>query len=162
MKRSYESPLMSIELFMANQAVSACTAEGGIDWTFDCMAGPNTDTTKVISTQIPGVTATCGLNIGYASGILTARDYDGSSNHSNNNRNLATWTTGKDDGKRGDSYLQVKYSGGQGILFTDGNASIDSNVWTIEDGYVKHAKKGGGMHHMVAPVMNTQTINASW
>lgn len=159
MKRSYESPLMSIELFMANQAVSTCTAEGGINWTFDCMAGPNTDTTKVISTQIPGVTATCSLNIGYAAGIRTARDYAGSRNHSNNNSSLATWTNTKE-------YIQVTYSGGEGILYTDGNANTDKKVWSIvgsgSTGYVKHSTNDGGRHHMVAPVMNTQTINASW
>lgn len=159
MKRSYESPLMSIELFMANQAVSTCTVEGDIKWTFDCMYGPDTDTTSVISTQIPNVEASCSVNIGYAGGILTARDYSSRGNHSNNNRSLAKW-----DWDRKGGYLQVTYSGGEGLLYTDGNASTDSSVWSVNstDGYVIHSEDRGGMHHMVAPVMNTQTISASW
>lgn len=163
MKRTYERPLMSVELFMANQAVSTCTVEGSIDWTFDCMYGPNTDTASVISTQIPNVEASCSVNIGYAPGILQARDYSSRGNHSNNNSSLANWK--RVGGSRGSSgYLQVIYSGGEGLLYTDGDATTDASVWSIvaSEGYVKHSSDRGGMHHMVAPVMNTQTINASW
>lgn len=164
MKRSYERPLVSVELFMANQAVSTCTVEGSIDWTFDCMYGPNTDTKNVISTQIPGVTASCSLNIGYAAGILTARDYSSRGSHSNNNRSLAQWNYVRGSWCS-DGYLQVTYSGGEGLLYTDGDATVDS-VWSVEGsgstGYVKHSSRRGGTHHMVAPVLNTQTINASW
>lgn len=155
MKRVFEKPVMNVELFVANQAVSTCTVEGSIDWTFDCMYGPNTDTKNVISTQIPNVEATCGLNIQYAGGVLTARDYSSRGNHSNNNSSLAKWTKMSD-------YLQVTYSGGEGLLYTDGNATTDANVWSVQDGYVKHSSSKGGTHHMVAPVMNSQTINASW
>lgn len=165
MKRSYERPLVSVELFMANQAVSTCTVEGSINWTFDCMYGPKTDTANVISNQIPGVTGSCKLNIGYAAGILTARDYSSRGNHSNNNPSLAQWNYVR--GSWGsDGYLQVTYSGGEGLLYTDGSPNTDVNVWSVEgsgsSGYVKHSSSRGGMHHMVAPVLNTQTINASW
>lgn len=174
MKRSYERPLMSVELFMANQAVSTCTVQGGIEWTFDCMYGPNTDTTNVISTQIPNVSASCSLNIGYAGGVLTARDYSSQGNHSNNNSSLATWTSsglnnggpggrpgGRPGGGSGESYLQVTYSGGEGLLYTDGSSSYDS-LWSVGSGIVQHSSERGGTHHMVAPVINTQSINASW
>ena len=163
MKRAYERPLMSAELFMANQAVSTCTVEGGIEWTFDCMAGPNTDTKNIISNMVPNVDATCGLNIGYAPGVLTARDYSSyRSRHSNNNKSsvTATWTNVREGWSS--SYLQVTYSGGEGLLYTDGKASTDAAVWSNEGAYVKHSSRSGGMHHMVAPVINTQSINASW
>ncbi|MGN0299318.1 MAG: hypothetical protein ACI4C1_09090 [Lachnospiraceae bacterium] len=172
MKKSYMMPVMKVEQFVANTAVSTCTVQGGINWTFDCMYGPEVDTANVISTQIPNVNATCGLNIGYAGGILTARDYSSQGSHSNNNSSLATWTTsglgnsggpgGKPGGGSSDSYLQVVYSGGEGLLYTDGDATTDASVWSVQTGYVKHSSDRGGTHHMVAPVINTQTINASW
>lgn len=155
MRKGFEKPVMSVELFVANRAVSTCTVEGGISYDFDCMYGPNVDTANVISAQISGVDATCSLNIGYASGILTARDYSSKGNHSNNNPRRATWSNGS-------GYLQVSYSGGEGLLYTDGNSNTDASVWSVESGYVKHSSNRGGMHHMVAPVINTQTINASW
>lgn len=154
MKSVYERPLMHVEMFVANNAVSTCTVEGGIDYTFDCMRGPTTETKNVISSQIVGVSATCSLNIGYASGIYTARDYYNSKQHSNNN-SRATWSNGN-------GYLQVSYSGAEGILYTDGDANTDGRVWSVEQGYVKHSANGGGTHHMVAPVVDTRYINASW
>lgn len=161
MKRSYERPMMHAELFMANQAVSTCTVQGDIKWTFDCMYGPDTDTKSVISNQIPNVSATCSLNIGYAGGIRTARDYNSRGNHSNNNSSMASWSYVKGD-RNNPGYLQVTYSGGEGLLYTDGNATTDASVWSVESDYVKHSSSNGGMHHMVAPVINSQTINASW
>lgn len=118
---------MSVELFSANQAVSTCTVEGDIKWTFDCMYGPNVDTKNVISTQIPNVEASCSLNIGYAGGVLTARDYSSGGSHSNNNSSIASWTRFWGD-RNNPGYLQVTYSGGQGLLFTDGKASTDASV----------------------------------
>lgn len=161
MKRVFEKPVMNVELFVANQAVSSCTIHGqGVEYTFDCMVGPNTDTTNVISSDIPGVTASCKVSIGYASGILTARDYSSRGSHSDNNKKLATWTTGS-DGWNG-NYLQVTYSGGAGLLYTDGNANTDKSVWSVESGYVKHSSSKGGTHHMVAPVMNPNNMDTSW
>ncbi|MGN0405207.1 MAG: hypothetical protein ACI4F1_08300 [Bariatricus sp.] len=154
MKLEFEKPVMSVELFAANQAVSTCTVEGGISYDFDCMYGPEVDTKNVISNQIPEVTANCSLAIAYAGGISTARDYSSGGSHSNNS-SRASWTKERD-------YLQVSYSGAQGLLYTDGDLNTDSSVWTVEDGYVKHAKKRGGTHHMVAPVIDSRTINASW
>lgn len=152
MKRKFERPVMSIELFVANQAVSACTVEGGIDYKFDCMFGPEVDTGNVINDAIA---SGCNRQIGYADGISTARDYSSGGNHSDNNSSRATWT-------RGSGYLQVTYSGAEGILYTDGSARTDEQVWSVESGYVKHSSSRGGTHHMVAPVVDSTTINASW
>lgn len=156
MKREYESPMMYVEEFVANAAVSTCTVEGGINYTFDCMKGPNVDTGTVINDTIA---TGCNRQIGYASGTTVARDYSSGGRHSNNNPGRATWTTG---GSWGNSYLQVSYSGAEGILYTDGNATTDSKVWSVEAGYVKHSSSSGGTHHMVAPVVDSRTINASW
>lgn len=156
MKSVYERPLMRVEMFVANNAVSTCTVEGGINYTFDCMKGPNTDPGYVISSQMDNVSANCSLNIGYAPGINTARDYCNSGRHSNNNRNRATWTNGN-------GYLQVTYSGAEGILYTDGDPDTDSQVWSVVEGsHVEHSKNDGGQHHMVAPVVDTRSVNASW
>lgn len=158
MKKGFEKPVMRVELFVENQAVSTCTVQGGISYDFDYMYGPNVDTANVISTQIPNVEASCQLAIGYAGGILTARDYSSSGSHSNNNPSRATWSNGA-------GYLQVSYSGAQGLLYTDGNATTDGKVWSVvssEGGYVKRSNQQGGIHHMVPPIINTQTINASW
>ena len=67
------------------------------------------------------------MNIGYAGGILTARDYSSRGSHSNNNSSIATWTPVRGDWNN-PGYLQVTYSGGQGLLFTDGKASTDASV----------------------------------
>ena len=162
MKRSYESPLMSIELFMANQAVSACTVEGGVEWTFDCMKDNGEIQRNVVSVQI-STEGSCGLNVGYAPSIRTARDYDSNGTHSNHNPNIATW--GSDSDREG-SYLQVTYTGAEGLLYGDqqNQQAVTLDAWSYgsSGAYVKHVKKGSGPHHLVAPVMNTQTINASW
>lgn len=156
MKKGFRKPIMNVELFVANQAVSTCTVSGGIDYDFDCMYGPTVDTRNVISSSIPNVSGSCSLSIGYASGVSTARDYCKSNmNHSNNNSSRATWTSTND-------YLQVTYSGVEGLLYTDGNAQTDASVWSVQNGIVTHSKNSGGMHHMVAPVIDSRTINASW
>ena len=162
MKRSYESPLMSIELFMANQAVSACTVEGGVDWTFDCMKDNGEIQLNVVSVQI-STEGACGLNVGYAQSINTARDYYSNGTHSDHNPNIAKWGYGSDqDG----SYLQVTYTGAEGLLYGDqeNQHSVTLKAWSVvpSGAYIKHVKSGSGSHHLVAPVMNTQTINASW
>ena len=161
MKRSYESPLMSIELFMANQAVSACTVEGGVDWTFDCMKDNGEIQRNVVSVQI-STEGSCGLNVGYAPSIRTARDYDFGGTHSDHNPNIAQWGYGSD---REGSYLQVTYTGAEGLLYGDERGQeVLLGAWSEDPSgaYIKHIKSGSGPHHLVAPVMNTQTINASW
>lgn len=152
MKKEYTMPVMYLEQFVANTAVSTCTVEGGINYTFDCMMGPNVDLDVVINDTIA---TGCNRKIGYAPGIDTARDYSSRGSHSNNNPSRATWT-------KYNNYLQVTYSGAEGLLYTDGSANTDSKVWSVESGYVKHSTSPGGMHHMVAPVVDSRTINASW
>lgn len=154
MKGKYSRPVLYVENFAANQAVSTCTVEGGIEYTFDCMRGPDIDTGRVIADAIA---SGCNTKIGYASGISTARDYYNSNSHSNNNSSRATWTNGS-------GYLQVTYSGAQGILYTDsdGWGNFSSQEWSQADGYVMHSRNQGGMHHMVAPVVDSRSVNASW
>lgn len=154
MKKEYTMPVMYVEQFVANTAVSTCTVEGGIEYPFDCMYGTEIDTRNVINDTIA---SGCSTKIGYAQGINTARDYAYGFGHSNNNPDRATWTYASDR-----SYLQVTYSGAEGILYTDGNANTDSQVWSVESGYVKHSTNRGGTHHMVAPVVDSRTVNASW
>lgn len=154
MRNIYERPLMRVEMFVANNAVSTCTVEGGFEYPFDCMFGTEIDKKQVVNDIIA---SGCGTNIGYAQGYDTARDYAYGFGHSNNNPSRATWTYSSDR-----SYLQVTYSGAKGLLYTDGDANIDKQVWSQESGYVKHSKAGGGTHHMVAPVVDTASINASW
>lgn len=177
MKKVYERPLMSVELFVANQAVSTCTVEGGIDWTFDCMIGPTTDSATCVNVS---VASGCTTQVGYAAGVQTARDYCLSNNgHSDNS--IGQWSDGSGGSENG-SYLQVFYSGAEGILYADstgtgnsgggghgntGNTSTASNIttanWSVVAGeYVWHSSTQGGNHHMVAPVMDSRSINASW
>lgn len=157
MKLEFQKPVMNVELFVANQAVSTCTVKGGIEWTFDCMFGPNVDTANVISSQIPDVDASCSKSIGYAGGITTARDYSKDRvGHSDNNSKISSWS-------KGDGYIQVSYTGAEGLLYTDNNKRVtDSNVWKVDTGYIYHTSSRGGQHHMVAPVIDGRSINASW
>lgn len=154
MRKKYRTPQLSVELFTANRAIAGCAVESGIDWTFDCMRGPNTDTANVISSTL--TSSSCTLNIGYASGSKTARDYYNSSSHSSNAG--GKWTTG---GDWRNGYVQVTYSNAAGLLYTDGNATTDASVWSVDSGIVTHSNAEGGMHHMVAPVTETQVRNVS-
>ncbi len=158
MRNIYERPLMRVEMFVANNAVSTCTVEGGVNYTFDCMVGPNTDPGYVINDTIA---SGCNTKIGYAPGYSVARDYSSGGSHSNNNSGRATWTTVRENRN---SYLQVTYSGAEGLLYTDGNSTTDSQVWSVnkEGGYVQHSSNSGEMHHMIAPVVDSRSINASW
>lgn len=157
MRKNYEQPMMFVEEFMTNSAVSTCTVEGGIAYDFDCMFGPNVDTEYVIA---DAVASGCTNKIGYASGISVARDYSSGGRHSNNNSSRATWEKERDSNG---SYLQVSYTGAEGIIYTDYcNATKDAEVWSVESDYVKHSSKSGGMHHMVAPVIDSRSVNASW
>lgn len=154
-KNVYEKPLMRVEMFVANNnvAASSCTVVGGISYTFDCMVGPNVDAENVINDTIA---SGCSSKIGYADGLDTARDYSSrGSRHSDNNPTRANWS-------KGNGYLQVTYSGAEGILYTDGSTQTDSQVWSVEDSYVKHNGNSGGMHHMVAPVVDASTVSSSW
>lgn len=159
MKKKFERPVMNVELYAPNQAVSACSVpDGGIEYKFDCMRGPKVDTEKVISNAL-GIT-TCKLSIGYASGSNMARDYFNSKENSDNNPGKATWV-------RENGYVQVTYSGAQGLLYTDGvdkhsNSLKNDGCWSVANGIVTHDSKEGGQHHMVAPVMNASTISSSW
>lgn len=153
MKLTYERPCVTIEAYVANQAIATCTVSGGITYTFDCMYGPQVDTFNCISKSISDG---CNTDIGYAEGITTARDYSSRGRHSNNNPSMATWTTGS-------NYLQVTYSGKvDGLLYTDGSIH-NITCWSITtDGIVQHSSDSGGTHHMVAPVVDSYSINASW
>lgn len=172
MKEVYIKPCMITESFMPNQAVSTCTVEGGISWTFDCMAGNQVDTHTVIAANgsISTDIGACDTKVGYAKSITTAYDFQGSRNHTNHNKSIATWGNGKvsGSGEYSGSYYSVTYKGAEGILYADadGKGSFSTAPWgmTTIDGVVgvAHSNKGGKMHHMVAPVVDSRTINASW
>lgn len=163
MGKVFKKPVMCVELFVANQAVSTCTIEKGVEWTFDCMAGNQTDKATVVADDVPNISGSCTNKVGYASGITTARDYQGKSNHTTYNSTISTWSAGYD---RNGSYFQVVYSGTEGILYADatGSGYMSPELWTVDsqNKCVTHNTNNGLMHHMVAPVISTSSINASW
>lgn len=161
MKRNYEQPMMYAEAFVPNEAVSACTVNSEFKYTFDCMRGKDVDSlTGAINSSIA---SGCSYQIGYQSGCSAARnyDFDGKPGHSNNNASsvTATWTSN-------DSYIQVVYSGSNidGLLYANSDSSRRTNNWSYSGGYMVHSDANGddGKHVMVAPVVNAQSVNASW
>ena len=159
MKKTYQTPCMNIELFSANQAVSACTVNSSYTWEFDCMVGDTTDfRTGIINSSLA---EGCESQIGYQSGCSTARDYNGTANHSNNNPSIANWTY---VGNYWSGYSQVTYTGAQGLLYVDSDGK-EAQHWSFDASanMMVHDNSGFGMiHHNVAPVMNVTSVNPSW
>ena len=149
MKKTYQTPCMSIEMFSANQAVSACTVNSSYSWEFDCMVGDRTDFRTGI------------INSNLASGCDTARDYNGTANHSNNSPSIANWTY---VGNNWSGYSQVTYTGAQGLLYVDSDGK-EAQHWSFdaENNMMVHDNSGNRViHHNVAPVLNETSVNPSW
>lgn len=159
MKKTYQTPCMNIELFSANQAVSACTVNSSYTWEFDCMVGDTTDfRTGIINSSLA---EGCESQIGYQSGCSTARDYNGTANHSNNSPSIADWSY---VGNYWSGYSQVTYTGAQGLLYVDSDGN-EAEHWSFDkpNNMMVHDNSGFGMiHHNVAPVMNVTSVNPSW
>ena len=160
MKKVYERPVLVAEEFVANTAVAKCTVSGGINYTFDCMKGPNTDTASVIA-DAEFVEGTCKTTMGYAAGSNTAISY-GTNSHSNNNSSIASWTTsGGGKGNNSSSYVKVTYSGEIDGLLYGTESGLVSGI-TVEKGIVTFASSVSGTHRQVAPVIDSYSVNASW
>lgn len=168
MKREYSCPKLFVENFTPNAAVAACTSEGGIEWTFDCLRGPITDNHTVVASGL--TTDGCDKAVGYAAGVDTAWTFYYSYYHSRNS-SIAQWGSGTYDGNDSDysgRYLSVTYTGAQGLLYADatGHGTFTTNEWSTDKipNVVAHSKHGnrGYNHTMIAPVINTASVNASW
>ena len=161
MKKTYQTPCMSIEMFSANQAVSACTVNSSYKWKFDCMVGGDVDyRTGIINNSLA---SGCKSQIGYQSGCSTARDYNGTDRHSNNSPAIASWTYFPGD-KTAAKYSQVTYTGAQGLLYVDSDGK-EAQHWSFDkaNNMMVHDNSGFGMiHHNVAPVLNETSVNPSW
>ena len=160
MKKTYQTPCMSIEMFSANQAVSACTVNSSYSWEFDCMVGDRTDfRTGIINSNLA---SGCDSQIGYQRGCTTARDYGGTNNHSDNSPSIADGSyvsTGWYSG-----YSQVTYTGAQGLLYVDSDGK-EAQHWSFdaENNMMVHDNSGNRViHHNVAPVLNETSVNPSW
>ena len=160
MKKTYQTPCMNIELFSANQAVSACTVHSSYKWKFDCMVGDTVDyRSGIISDALAG--SNCSNPIGYQSGCDTARDYNGTANHSNNSPSIAKWSYVGDNWS---GYSQVTYTGAQGLLYVDSDGK-EAEHWSYDadNNMMVHDNSGNHfIHHNVAPVLNETSINPSW
>ena len=161
MKKTYQTPCMNIELFSANQAVSACTVNSSYSWEFDCMVGDRTDfRTGIINSNLA---SGCDSQIGYQSGCSTARDYNGTANHSNNSPSIASWTYYAGS-RNNPKYSQVTYTGAEGLLYVDSDGK-EAQHWSFDASanMMVHDNTGYGViHHNVAPVLNETSVNPSW
>lgn len=164
MKNIYQKPVLQVELFTANQAVASCDVSGGIEYTFDCMAGKDPDIiSSVISTTTSGdFTGSCRIRIGYSSGSYMAQDYSRNSNSEHSDEG----TTIRGQWGGDNSYLQVTYTGAIGMFYADSNGINDSSPstenWSVTgtNKVVVHDARGGGVHHIVAPLISA--IATSW
>lgn len=162
MKAVYEMPRVSFEAFAAENAVATgCGAN--TELLFDCLKGPETDTTSVLSDAIQ--IKSCSVQAGFAdyngqtttdtekddisSAIITG---DFSKNYSKNAAEYLEWTLSDETGKDKVAVKQSFLDSFLGWLYIGSNGRNNKGTfgWTIVDGVLKMG--GSWKHQNFAPV----------
>lgn len=134
MKELYERPMVTVEEFTVNRAIAACGDEVSRAITFDCMIGPNTDITNVL-------TESCTLK----AGTTTATTASTTGSHSHSNHTGGTW-----DSNRG-TCTYTAPSEAVGLLYYC--SSGGTSCFSVSNGVLTHNKNHGGQYHVqIAPL----------
>ena len=154
MKTKYESPLMVVEMFAANQAIAGCTANSNVN--FDCLVGTEKDTANVLAAAL-----SCKVNAEYFPEADSA--YNDSRDHSEYNSNL-DWS------KWDSSHTVYAKNDPSGMLCIcaanmnhNGTNDYSTNGWTLDGSTVSHSNNRFAStshnctHAMVAPVYGSVT-----
>lgn len=165
MKKTYERPLIIVELFAVNRAIAACDNDTSV--IFDCMRGPNTDTASVL-------TDACTNKAVYVSNVIKAQN-SGDISHSSYNKNI-TWTTETSNSNWSwggtTKTITATASGASGLLYIcatethsgfghDKTTTFSTNGWSINNGVLVHSSSHNCTHPMIAPVFGAGTSSVS-
>lgn len=139
MKELYERPMIMVEEFTVNRAIAACGDEVSRAITFDCMIGPNTDTTNVLTTSCTRVAGTTTLTTASTTNSFSHSTHTGGT-WENTGRNTLKYTAPAD---------------AIGLVYFC-SASNGASCFTVEDGVLTHKTNHGGQYHVqVAPLYGT-------
>lgn len=140
MKELYERPMIAVEEFTVNRAIAACGDETSKAITFDCMIGPNVDTTNVL---------TADSNCRRQAGITTLKTASTTESNSHSNHTQGTW--GTLNGAR--TYTAPSNAIGLVYFCSAVNGSSD---FSEKNGVLTHTGRHGGNYHVqVAPLYGT-------
>lgn len=139
MKEVYERPMITIEEFTVNRAIAACGDEVGRDITFDCMIGPNTDLTNVLTTNCSRKAGTTPVTQALATNSFSHSDHSG-----------GTWGT---SGKNTCTYTAPSDAIGLLYFCSVGGTSC----FSVEDGVLTHTTNHNTReyHVQIAPLYGT-------
>lgn len=155
MKRVYERPMMYMEEFAVNRAIAGGCLQKKV--VFDCMMGPNTDTTNVIT-----VADSCANKAGTTS-LKTAIHGSHNNGWGHSDGTGGTWeksTNGWKYTAPGDAVgLLYICSSGSGNGFGSSNASFSTTSWSESNGVLTHSNGHTGNYHcQIAPVYNLSDV----
>lgn len=138
MKELYERPMIMVEEFTVNRAIAACGDEVNRAITFDCMIGPNTDTTNVLTTSCTRV-----------AGTTTLTTASTTNSHSHSTHTGGTWS------KSGGTLTYTAPADAIGLVYFC-SATNGATCFKEENGTLTHSKKHNGQYHVqVAPLYGT-------
>lgn len=147
MKRNYDSPLMMIELFAANQAVANCEAK---KVSFNCLAGPNIDSTNVITSDNNECSKFAKTTSATVATNPNSNQHSSPAVGGSWAKNGVTFTA--EDEAVGLLYICVPLEG------SESDYSIDK--WTVTNGVLTHSGSHNGPYHcMVTPVYNATNVS---
>ena len=167
MKMTYETPKMFVEDFMANNAVAACSAN--TDVTFDCMAGPQTDTANVLASTL-GKSCTydagfIGDSTGATTGTYTAVNSAGNYSYNHSKHCGFSWSNQSASIKASGLLYICSYdvTSGQGRNKTT-TTYKNTNHWSASGTTATHTTyENNSEHTMIAPVYGeADSIATSW
>lgn len=127
MKEVYERPMIMVEEFTVNRAIAACGDEVDKPIVFDCMIGPQTDTTNVLTTSCSRVAGTTDATQALASNSFSH------SNHSG-----GTW------GSSGGNRTYTAPSGAIGLLYYC--SAGGTSCFSVKNGVLTHMTNHSGGH----------------
>lgn len=145
MKELYERPMITVEEFTVNRAIAACGDEVGRDVIFDCMIGPQTDTTNVLTTSCSRVAGTTSVTQALATNSFSHSNHSGGT-WGTSGRSTRTYTAPSD----AIGLLYFCSAGGTSCF------SVENGVLTHETSHSSGGHGGGGNYHVqIAPLYGT-------
>lgn len=144
MKKVYETPMAYVEEFSVNRAIAACEQK---DVVFDCMMGPQTDTTNVI-------TDSCRNKAGATTATIATHNATRRSGHSDG-------TGGSWSGGNRSSLTYTAPEGAVGLLYicSDGRHNFSKDKWSNSNGRLVHSNSHTGSYHcQIAPIYNQSDV----
>lgn len=144
MKKTYTMPQIYVEEFVANRAIAACDQKKVV---FDCMMGPNTDTTNVITSA-----DSCINQAGVSTATVAIHNtHNRGWGHSNGSG--GSWE------KSANGWKYTAPSDAKGLLYICSKGlSHNTSAWTSGTTLTHSATHTGQWHCQIAPVYNVSDV----